>query len=193
MIGTTKLGMSPVGSPVVTIDDLKRHPLVKINYNLDDDILQNYVDAALDYVELYTGRAIEQNIYRLTFTRQAYSSNNTIWYADPNWGDYYSAWTLQRHFPRWLPLPPTQSILSFTIDDVPFTDYTIDTTLEPALLTYTAQPVGDVIEIEVVAGYATIPPLLIHAVRQYAAETYLGKDAITMGLRSILNHHRVWY
>lgn len=166
--------------PVVSLADLKSH--CRIDHDEDDLLLPTYEAAAVSSVEAWTQRLLTPRAVTLRMSDLPCSltsielpggavSTLTSVIAD---GVTLTGATVVGHSPALL---------------IPATDWPIVTgTGYPVTITYTA-------------GYATVPPGLVHAVMMLAGHFYENREAVVLGVTAtamplavehLMMPHRIW-
>lgn len=133
------------GSEPITLVEAKAQ--ARIDHNDEDGLIQGYIASARDYVEAYTGTLV---------------GSRTVTLVADGFAD------LAR-----LPIAPVGSVTDISYVDpagaeqtVPATDYSLVGWLETSIVPKGPWPVlrsGERVSVEVVAGYAALPPAVRHS------------------------------
>jgi uncharacterized phiE125 gp8 family phage protein len=175
--------VEPESEPV-SVADAKLHLVV--DHSDHDTLILQYIAAARAYVEAYTGtRLVSQTVVLRTDT----------------WTD------LQR-----LPVGPIASISSIAYTDVGGTSQTLSTNvyearlygLEPEIVlkhnqTWPTIRAGSMIIVTAIAGYATLNPAILHALRILIADFYALRESfgnapsadVAASVDALLTNHRL--
>lgn len=169
-----RLITAPASYPV-TLEEAKLQ--CRVDSSDEDTLLNGLIAAATDYVELYTGRAIVSQTWELVL-------------------DDFTDSIL-------LPKGPVSAITSVKYIDtseveqtVSSNNYTLDGVSDPQWLVkasdYTWPEVADGVNnviIRFVAGYATVPPSIKHAILLLIGQWFDNRSAINVGnITSDLSH-----
>jgi uncharacterized phiE125 gp8 family phage protein len=159
-----RLITAPASYPV-TLEEAKLQ--CRVDSSDEDTLLNGLIAAATDYVELYTGRAIVSQTWELVLD------------------DFSDAMLIPKG-----PVSSITSVKYIDVDDVEQTisssNYTLDGVSDPQWLVkasdYTWPEVADGVNnviIRFVAGYATVPPSIKHAVLLLIGQWFDSRAAAT--------------
>lgn len=148
-------------APIVTLERAKEHLKIEPDFDLEDGLIEGYVDASVSYVESYLGYAVQKQQYIvkgesfvdvLTFKQQKVFQVDEIKYKDENGG-------LQ------------------TLSDENYNLKTVDKFENAVIYTATELPKVqenklDAVQMTVTLGLSKIPKAIIQAVLLLVGEFY---------------------
>jgi hypothetical protein len=207
MYGLTQT-IAPTAEPITTTY-AKQHSRIFINS--EDNLISDYITAARESIEDWTGRQIMPATYQLGLDGLSHDYNQWAYGMTPSMLSFpNNQWAWQR--PLLLPKPPCLSVASIqyfdgtgTLQTLATSQYVVDTTRKPARIMMLSYPTLDPLTIPRVlitysAGYAVVPTRLKMLVAQLACTLYQQREANTdmkltdcpYGFRSMLNAYRIW-
>lgn len=172
---------APVNLPV-TLDEAKKHLVVETSNVDDDDLINQYIRAATNWAERFTGRAFIEQTIDAFFDRWPTTEENWIE----------------------IPKPPLIELIGVFYTDgseAEFTDYALDLSSEPARIYLPSSgswPTTDIqpnaIRLRFRAGYLdegssppedSVPDIIKVAIMMYVAQMYRVREALVAGNSSV--------
>lgn len=207
MSGRTKLRLisAPIDTPV-TLDEAKSH--LRVDYDDDDALIQELLQAATDYCESFLGRALIDQTWELALdsfvhwrhfreTRDGY-----LYYDDP------LRWLHRHEHGIKLPKPPLIDILSVKYDDPTGAEQTLDPSKyevdaigEPGRIVPlepwpAIHPGVNPVRIQFRCGYVdntmspasgNVPSSIKSAIKLMVGDLYASRETISPGYRVVQN------